>query len=95
MSGAAGRKAKHDLWLDAGFGQAEEGNFKRLAREVAHGAFVDITPDRRIDAIFLPDRSVGETDFAADGMLAPRLSLRADGCRDVVGVLESKVRIGF
>src|ERR1700722_9383354 len=89
------REAEHDLGLDAGFGQALQRSLERLAVEVADRAIVDIAPDRRVDAVFLPDGPVGETDLAADGTLATRLSLRTDGCRYIVSILQSEVGIHF
>ena len=88
-------KAEHDLRLDAGFGQAVQGNLERLAREVADRAVVDVAPDRRVDAVFRPDGSVGESDLAADRTLSARFSLRADRRRYVVSILQSEVGIHF
>src|ERR1700735_1419149 len=90
-----GRKAEHDLRLDPGLGQALQRSLERLAAEVADRVIVDKTPDRRVDAVFLPDGPVGESDLAADGTLATRLSLRTDGCRYFVSILKCKVGIDF
>jgi hypothetical protein len=57
--------------------------------------FIDIAPHWGVDAVFLPDGTVCETDFAADGTFAPRFSLRPDRRRDVVSVLNSEGGIGF
>src|SRR5205085_9106235 len=81
------REAEHDLRLDPGLGQTLQRNLQRIAREVADRPVVDIAPDRRVDAVFLPNGPVGETDLASDGTLASRFSLRPDRRRDVVSVL--------
>src|SRR5580704_16835679 len=90
-----GRKAEHNLWLDTGFGEALQRNLERIAGEVPNRAVVHIAPDRRVDAVFLRDGPVRETDLAANGTLAPRLSLLADGCRDGVSILQFEVGINF
>src|ERR1700728_649513 len=65
-----GHEAEYDLRLDTGLGQVLQRNVDRIAGEVVDRAFVHIAPDRRVDAIFLPDGPVGETDLAADGTLS-------------------------
>src|ERR1700722_17320500 len=88
-----GRKAEHDLRLNARLGQAAEGNLESFGGEVLDRVVVDVAPDRRIDAVFRPDGPVGEPDLTADGTLPARFSPRADGRGNVVRVLKSKVGI--
>jgi len=76
VGGRRGGKAEHDLGLDARLGERRQR--KRvlccLARrqEIAHCGIEHESPHRRVDGIFGPDGTVGETDPAADHALSAR-----------------------
>src|SRR5438552_5945090 len=88
-----GSQSKHDLRLDARFGQAVQRNAYAPFRQVTGRAVVDISPYRRMDVVFRPNCPVCETDLASDWSLSTRLVLRPNGGSDPISVLETEIRV--
>jgi hypothetical protein len=55
-----------------------------------HGAIENVTPDRREDAVLLPDRAIGETDFASQRFGAACLVHLPHQRRHPVGVTDAQ-----
>src|SRR5215471_5012531 len=64
-----GNKAKHDFRLNLGLGVGRE---RQGHGKVLHRAVVDIAPDRRTNAVFIPHPAVGKSDLAAKWLVALR-----------------------
>src|SRR5947209_14197101 len=66
-------KTEYDFRLDAWLGKSGQAERCCIA-QVVQSRFIDVAPYRGIDFVFLPDRPVGKTDFAADALLARSLT---------------------
>src|SRR5437763_7319306 len=60
-------KTEYDFRLDAWLGKSGQAERCCIA-QVVQSRFIDVAPYRGIDFVFLPDRPVGKTDFAADAL---------------------------
>jgi hypothetical protein len=87
-----GGKAQDDLGLDPRLGQARQ-RHGRGAKGL-HGRVVDRPPDRGVDAVFVPDRVVGEAELAAHRALAPRLPQGLKPGGRLIGLGQTETRIG-
>src|SRR5260370_42140259 len=56
-------------------------------------AVVDISPYRRMDIVFGPNRPVCESDLASNRSLSARLAPRPEGSGYPISVLESEIRV--
>ena len=66
------RHADDDFRLDARLGEARQREARRDGGELVNRRVVDMAPDRRVDAVLIPDPPVGEPDLAADRPLSAR-----------------------
>src|SRR5262249_44334951 len=82
-----GNKAKHDFRLDLGLGVGRE---RQGHGKVLHRAVVDIAPDRRTNAVFIPHPAVGKSDLAAKWLVALRDALVVSKRCHTIGVTQSE-----
>ena len=83
-------EAKHDFRLDFGFGQGRE---RKSGAEIVQSTVVDVTPDRRVHAVFVPQPAIGKADFSTHRLVALRDAQAIGERRHLIGVVEGKNRI--
>src|SRR5262249_7574148 len=93
--GRRAREVQLDLRLDPRLQEVADREARVTIRRVMDRRVVDVTPDRRPDAVLGPDRAVGEADLAPDGTLAALAPSRVHVPGDGVGGLLVERRVAF
>ena len=60
----------------------------RNVDQIVDRPVVDVSPHRRVDLIFVPDRAVGEADLASQRCLTTGFTHLPHGCGHTIGIGE-------